>query len=72
MSRYHPELVAEIDAFLKKHPMSEVTFGRKAMGDPHFVRDIKAARLLRPETLQRVRTFMDGYVAPSTDKVEAA
>jgi tRNA-dihydrouridine synthase len=74
MSRYHPDLVADINAFLEKHPMSEVTFGRKAMGDPHFVRDVKATRLLRPETLERVRAFMEGFAAetPSTPAESAA
>ena len=71
MSKYHADLVAEIDAFLEQKGMSSTTFGRQGVGDPHFLRDIRATRLLRPETVSKVREFMANY-SPSadTDKVE--
>jgi 2,4-dienoyl-CoA reductase-like NADH-dependent reductase (Old Yellow Enzyme family) len=56
-------LAKAIEAFLARHPMSAVRFGREAMNDPHFVRDIRAGRRVWPETEARVRGFMAGYVA---------
>ena len=67
----HP-LIADIDAFLKEHgDMSPVTFGRKALGDPHFVGQLRNGRRIWPETEAKVRTFMDGYAQPEAE-AEAA
>ena len=51
-------LVDAIDAFIEAHQMSPITFGRKAMNDPHFVRDVKAGRDLKLSTVDKVRSFM--------------
>lgn len=69
MSKHHPDLLAEIEAFVGRVEMSEITFGRKALGDPHFVRDVRGTRRLWPETEQKVRDFMAGYCpeAPAQD-----
>lgn len=64
MSKHHPELLAEIETFVADAGMSEITFGRKALSDPHFVRDIRNARRLWPETERKVRQFMATYRAP--------
>ena len=66
MSRYHLDLVREIETFTSGHDMPETTFGRRAMGDPHFVRDIRRDRCLRPESVERVRRFMGEY-SPTSD-----
>lgn len=65
-------MVDDVEAFLKAHDMSPVTFGRKAMNDPHFVRDIRAdpPRRLFRETEEKVRAFIAEY-APE-DRSEAA
>ena len=55
-----------VDAFLKLNDMAPVTFGRLAMNDPHFVRDLRGGRRLWPETEAKVRDFMATYVAPET------
>lgn len=55
MSKHHPELLAEIEAFVASAGMTEITFGRKAMSDPHFVRDVRNGRRLWPETEAKVR-----------------
>ncbi len=60
MADIHP-IAREIDEFLERHSMSPVTFGREAMRDPHFVRDLRNGRRLWPETEAKVRAFMEGY-----------
>lgn len=58
-----PQPIAEaVEDFLARHSMSHVTFGREAMNDPHFVRDLRKGRRLWPETEQKVRDFMTAYV----------
>ncbi|MBB4618649.1 hypothetical protein [Sphingomonas abaci] len=54
-------LLTDIDAFLEKHGVTPVSFGRQAMRDPHFVRDLRAGRRVWPETEQRVRSFMTAF-----------
>jgi hypothetical protein len=51
-------LIQLIDAFTKRHSMAPVTFGRKALNDPHLVGDIRNGRRLWPETEKKVRTFI--------------
>ena len=50
-----------VDEFIRQHSMSPVTFGRKALNDPHFVRDLRAGRRLWPETEDKVRKFIAAY-----------
>ena len=59
-------LVSEVEAFCARSRMSPITFGRKAMSDPHFVRDLRNGRRLWPETEARVRTFMAEYQSQPT------
>lgn len=63
MAHEAPSLVRAVEAFLKDRDMAPVTFGRLAMNDPHFVRDIRAGRRLWPETEKKVRAFMASYVS---------
>lgn len=58
MSKHHPDLLAEIEAFVKEAGISEITFGRHALSDPHFVRDLRNNRRLWPETVKKVREHM--------------
>lgn len=76
MACHHPQLLADIVAFIAKADrMSEVTFGRKALRDPHFVRDLKNGRQIFATTEARVREFMAQYEAQlllaSTGKARA-
>jgi 2,4-dienoyl-CoA reductase-like NADH-dependent reductase (Old Yellow Enzyme family) len=64
-------LVAVIDAFLDERAISHVSFGRAAMNDPHFVRDLRKGRRVWPETEAKVRAFMANHAAPIEQK-EAA
>jgi tRNA-dihydrouridine synthase len=61
MTQHHTELVATIDRFLASAGMSEITLGRKALGDPHFVRQLRNGRRLWPETEAKVRRFMAAH-----------
>jgi len=66
MSNHDVPLADAIEAFLAQHEMSPVTFGREALNDPHFVRDIRGEgrsrpRRVWPETEARVRHFMATY-----------
>lgn len=54
-------LSTAVDAFLAATNMAAVRFGRDAMNDPHFVRDLRAGRRVWPETETRVRDFMATY-----------
>lgn len=67
MSKHHPELLAEIEAFAAEAGMSEITFGRRAMSDPHFVRDVRNNRQLWPATQDKVRAFMRDWKPEQQD-----
>lgn len=54
-------LVEEIDAFIGRTGMSPITFGRKALNDPHFVNQLRAGRRTWPTTEESVRNFMSTY-----------
>jgi len=60
-----PPLLDTVDEFIERHAMSAVTFGRAALRDPHFVRDLRAGRRVWPETESKVRHFMVTYRAPA-------
>lgn len=68
MSKHHPELLAEIEAFVADAGMSEITFGRKAMSDPHFMRDLRNNRQLWPATQDKVRAFMREWTPEQTGR----
>lgn len=54
----HTDLIEAIDRFLATAGMSEITLGRKALGDPHFVRQLRNGRRVWPETEAKIRRFM--------------
>ena len=57
------DLLASIDAFTRTHGMAESTFGREALNDWAFSRDLRAGRRVWPETEAKVRKFMTSYIA---------
>lgn len=69
---HHPDLLADIEAFASRHEMSEITIGRKALSDPHFVRDLRKGRRLWPETEAKVRKFMADYRPADAGSTQAA
>ena len=58
--------LGEVEAFLRRTALAPTTFGEMALGDRHFVRQIRAGRRCWPETVAKVRVFMLGY-APEED-----
>ena len=56
-------LLTEIEAFLDAHNMGAHRFGLWAMGDKHFVRELRNGRRTWPETEAKVRLFMARYRA---------
>jgi hypothetical protein len=61
----HP-ILREIEVFLATHEMAESTFGRRAVGDWKFVKELRGddsrpPRRLWPETEQKVRHFIAKY-----------
>jgi len=71
MQKDAPSLLDAIDEFVSLHGMSPITFGRLAMKDPHFVRDIRSGRRVWPETDAKIRAFMANHVA-TVEQQEAA
>lgn len=56
-----PPLIDTVKDFLAAHGMAPTTFGRLAMNDPHFVRDLESGRRMFAETEAKARNFMEAY-----------
>jgi hypothetical protein len=54
-------LLSEIELFTTTHGLSEWQFGQRALGDRHFVRQLRAGRDIRLSTERKVRDFMLTY-----------
>lgn len=72
MDKEAPPLIEAVDEFIERHSMSPVTFGRCALRDPHFVRDLRGGRRLWPETEKRVRDFMIDHEGVTSSQRVAA
>lgn len=59
----HSELVATVDAHLKASGMAASRFGMEAVGDPNFVRDLRAGREPRSRVVGRVLAFIKAHNA---------
>jgi tRNA-dihydrouridine synthase len=64
------DFTAEVDAFLERTGVAPTIFGRDALGDPNFVKDLRNGRRLWPETEAKVRDYMEKYRAPNRDDGE--
>ncbi|HEV2747548.1 MAG TPA: hypothetical protein VGW34_09660 [Allosphingosinicella sp.] len=53
------DLLPRIERYLRRSGMSAATFGREAMGDPRFVRDLRNGREPRAATAARVSAYID-------------
>jgi len=53
------ELLEQVESYLAQTRMPESTFGRMAVGDPRFVRDLRSGRRLRHKTKERVRVYLE-------------
>jgi hypothetical protein len=52
-------LLREVEKFLRRSNIAPTRFGRDAMGDPRFVFDLRNGRDPRPETINRVRAYLE-------------
>jgi 2,4-dienoyl-CoA reductase-like NADH-dependent reductase (Old Yellow Enzyme family) len=52
------ELLEQVENYLARTRVRPSTFGRRALGDPRFVEDLRAGRKLRRETQERVRCYL--------------
>lgn len=52
-------LLLRIERWLKRSGFSATRFGREAMGDPRFVRDLRNGREPRPKTVERALAWLD-------------
>jgi hypothetical protein len=56
-----PSLLSDIELFLATHSVSATKFGQDALGDRHFVKQLRKGRRVWPETETKVRQFMVSY-----------
>jgi len=52
-------LLREVEKFLNRSQTAPTRFGREAVGDPRFVFDLRRGRKPRPQTVARVRAFLE-------------
>jgi sulfate adenylyltransferase subunit 2 len=52
--------LAEIEAFLARESVSSSSFGRAAVGDPNFVRELREGRAPSLRLVDRARAYMVG------------
>lgn len=52
-------LLRDVEKYLKNSNTPAARFGREAMGDPRFVFDLRNGREPRPQTIKRVRAFLE-------------
>lgn len=55
------DLLTRIERHLKITHMAATRFGRRAVGDPRFVLDLRAGRRPRLRTVQKVTWYLDQY-----------
>ena len=52
-------LLREVERFLRQSEIAPTRFGREAVGDPRFVFDLRNGRDPRPQTVARVRAYLE-------------
>ena len=55
------KLLDRIEIHLNETHMAPSRFGRRAVGDPRFVVDLRAGRRPRLRTLQKVERYLNDY-----------
>lgn len=62
----------EMEAFIARTGITPTEFGERAMNDGAFVFDLRAGRVPRVDTIDRVRAFMAARASASTTTEDAA
>jgi len=60
------KLLDRIERHLKETHISATRFGRRAVGDPRFVLDLRAGRRPRRRTVERVEEYLAANTASMT------
>lgn len=60
------KLLDRIERHLKETHISATRFGRRAVGDPRFVLDLRAGRRPRRRTVERVEQYLAANPVPMT------
>ena len=55
------KLLDRIEAHLKETHMAATRFGRRAVGDPRFVLDLRNGRRPRRRTRERVEAYLEAH-----------
>jgi len=53
------QLLREVEKFLRQNDTAPTRFGREVVGDPRFVFDLRKGRDPRPQTIARVRAYLE-------------
>lgn len=53
------ELLEQVERYLERTRVPASTFGRMAVGDPRFVKDLRSGRQPRPKTQERVCAYLN-------------
>ena len=61
------KLLDRIERHLKETHMSATRFGRRAVGDPRFVLDLRLGRRPRRRTLEKVEHYLQNHELPNFD-----
>lgn len=64
-SRKAMKLLDRIERHLKESHMSATRFGRRAVGDPRFVLDLRCGRRPRRRTVEKVERYLAQKSQPS-------
>lgn len=64
-----PELVAKVEAHLRDTGIAASRFGLEAVGDPNFVRNLRAGREPRSRVVSRVLAFMEHNTTAQSEHV---
>lgn len=64
-------LLEKIEKHLKENHISATRFGRRAVGDPRFVLDLRMGRRPRRRTLEKLESYLASFErsAITSDKV---
>ena len=60
----HEAFLSDIEAFLASSGMGAARFGKEAIGDPNFVRNLREGRSPSLKTAERVMGFISSSSAP--------
>lgn len=63
-------LLERIEKHLKDHHISATRFGRRAVGDPRFVLDLRMGRRPRRRTIERLEAYLKSVEATAPDCIK--